>query len=620
MASFIGELKRRNVFKVAVSYAIVAWLSIQIAATVLPTFDAPRWVIQTLTFFVILGFPAAVVLAWAYEVTPEGIKRASATSGEPAAGNRAWNPVVIGLLVLAVAFLAVDNYLLPDGPTTVLDGSAPASQPPAPGETAASLPADSNAREVLPNSVAVLPFANLSPDPDNAYFAAGIHETVLNELAKIRDLNVIARTSVLRYADGSTPIEQIARELRVEVVMEGSVQYADDRVRITAQLIDPATGSHLWSEIYERDFADLFAIQSDIASRIAATLEAQLLPSERASISKPPTTSREAQALYLRALATVSDLSPGTPPELSAEFQRYLDAAIELDPTFARAYALKAVDYASYFVRARRVSETAGPADWERLVRESAGRALELDPTLGLAHAALGRMHEVHWREPEARSAYARAYELSPNDRDVLIDFSFFNTNAGRYAEAIELAQRAIELDPVYGSAVLAFAYTRSGNLVAAREVYRALPGSTGFTTRRALVEAALGNETQALALLRGLDQQRDDAATPTDVASRAYAYGRLGLDADARRLVARLEGLAAQYRVSPATWAWASLALRDRDRALELLTTVAVERVPNDGAWGSSLGELQVNAYGDPILDEPEFIAVRSRLGFAAQ
>ena len=488
MASFIGELKRRNVFRVAVSYAIVAWLVIQIAATVLPTFDAPRWIIQTLTFVVILGFPAAVALAWAFEITPEGIKSASAAVDSTEPGRRRSNHVVIGLLLLAVAYLAIDSYRLPERvPGELPSGGEPASNLPAPTDATASPAAPSGAPAALPNSVAVLPFANLSPDPNNAYFAAGIHETVLNELAKIRDLNVIARTAVLRYADGSTPMEQIARELRVEVVMEGSGQYAENRVRITAQLIDPTTGSHLWSENYDRDFADLFAIQSDIAARIAATLEAQLLPSERASIARPLTESREAQALYLRALATVSDLSPGTPPELSAEFQSYLDAAIALDPSFARAYALKAVDYASYFVRARRISETEGPAEWERLVRENADRALELDPTLGLAHAALGRMHEVHWRETEARAEYERAYALSPNDRDVLIDFSFFDTNAGRYTEAIDLAQRAIELDPVYGSAVLAFAHTRSRlRLWAARahggsaEARRAARGANG--------------------------------------------------------------------------------------------------------------------------------------------
>jgi TolB-like protein len=616
MASFIGELKRRNVFRVAVSYAIVAWLSIQIAATVLPTFDAPRWVIQTLTFVVILGFPAAVALAWAFEITPEGIKAASASTEPAESGRRRSNHVVIGLLLLAVAYLAIDNYILPDRVPAEQPSREAVSDARASPETAGMPRAPARAADVLPNSVAVLPFANLSPDPDNAYFAAGIHETVLNELAKISDLNVIARTAVLRYADGAIPIEQIARELRVEVIMEGSVQYAENRVRITAQLIDPATGSHLWSENYDRDFADLFAIQSDIASRIATTLEAQLLPSERASIARPLTDSREGQALYLRALATVSDLSPGTPPELSAEFQGYLDAAIALDPKFARAYALKAVDYASYFVRARRLSETEGPDDWERLVRENAGRALELDPTLGLAHAALGRMHEVHWREVEARSAYERAYELSPNDRDVLIDFSFFNTNARRYPEAIELAQRAIELDPVYGSAVLAFAHTRAGDLRAAAEVYRALPG---FVGRRAVVEAALGNEAQALALLDALDREPAETVTPTDVAWRAYAYGRLGREAEARGLVARLVALTTQYRVSPGTWAWASLALRDRDRALEYLMALAADRVPNDGAWGSSLGELQVNAYNDPILDEREFVAIRNRLGFAA-
>jgi TolB-like protein len=217
--------------------------------------------------------------------------RDEGTDGPVESGGRRIEFALIGLLVLAVGFMLVDSYVLEDS-DRLAEVRQTASTVGSVAETPTPIVVEES-RDVLPNSVAVLPFENLSPDPDNAYFAAGIHEEVLNQLAKIDALNIIARTSMLQYADQTKSIPEIADELNVETVMEGSVRFADDRVLVTAQLIDPVTNSHLWSESYNREFADIFAIQADIAMNIANALEAEFSLEEQAQIEELPTDSPE---------------------------------------------------------------------------------------------------------------------------------------------------------------------------------------------------------------------------------------------------------------------------------------------------------------------------------------
>lgn len=316
--SLFAELKRRNIFRVGVAYVIVAWLLIQVASILLPTFQAPEWVMRVFTLFVFLGFPLAIFLAWVYELTPEGIKAASSSGPDKyhtRTTGQQLNYTIITLLALAVVFLALDNYVLTgaekeSGVSKLNAADVRSENAPVSKNATEKVIAGETRKERLSNSVAVLVFENLSANLDHAYFAAGIHDTILNELAKISDLNVIARTTMLRYANTDKSIAQIADELNVETVMEGSVQYAEGRVLVTAQLIDPKTDAHLWSANYDREFAGIFALQTEIASKIAAALEAKLLPAERADIETPMTSSPEAYALYLRAVTSVVDLGP----------------------------------------------------------------------------------------------------------------------------------------------------------------------------------------------------------------------------------------------------------------------------------------------------------------------
>lgn len=248
--SLLSELKRRNVVRVAVAYLAAAWLLLEVASVVLPSFLAPVWIMQALIVATSLGFPLAALLAWHYEWTPDGIRTTSdipATAAVRFTGRRL-DFVIIGLLILAVAFLWIDRD----------DDSA-----------------------VAANSIAVLPFANLSPDPENAYYAAGLHDEILNQLAKLSALSLVSRTTMLRYADTTLTIPEIARELEVANVIEGSVRFAGDRIRITMQLIDTATDEHIWSETYDREFNDIFEIESSIAKSVANALAAEFSEEER---------------------------------------------------------------------------------------------------------------------------------------------------------------------------------------------------------------------------------------------------------------------------------------------------------------------------------------------------
>jgi TolB-like protein len=291
--SFLSELKRRNIHRVAAAYAVVAWLVVQGTSVFAPALNLPEWPMRLLALLGLIGFPVALTVAWLYELTPQGLKLAADVPLEPSTRRvtaQKLNYLIIGALVVTVIFLGVDNYRSRAGTATPAAATAPSGADAAP------------VSDVLPNSVAVLPFANMSPNPDDAYFAQGIHEEVLNQLAKIGALNVIARTSVLRYAESTMAIPDIARELNVGTVMEGSVRYAGDDVRITAQLIDPKTGAHVWSEAYQRKIDDIFAIQADIAMNIANALRAEFSLEEQPAIETPPTVSPEAYALYLQAI------------------------------------------------------------------------------------------------------------------------------------------------------------------------------------------------------------------------------------------------------------------------------------------------------------------------------
>jgi TolB-like protein len=461
--SFWAELKRRNVVKVAIAYAIVSWLLVQVAGLMFPVLLLPDWLLRAFVVFLMLLLPIALLLAWVYEITPEGIKRTvdvpPAQSTTHVTGQKL-NYVVTALLVAAVALMAVDNYVLDDrgestpgaaGSATAADSTAPAAAAGAADATAGGATAATDGR--LPNSVAVLPFKSLSADANDVYITAGIHEEILNQLVRLGGLNPISRTTMMRYADSSKAIPEIARELNVESVIEGSVRRAGERVLVTVQLIDPATDLYLWSESYERDLADLFGVQIDIARNVVQALEVQLsVPDQEALSRDPPTRSREAYELYLAALGLAR--APTNETVLAA-IER-LDRALELDPEFIDAWAYKASGHAvlSGLVADPQAQYTAAVA--------AASRAIELDPRSSRGHAALGFALYPQGEWARAREEFERARALGAPVSE-LTPYSVMQMAVGDFAGARETLLADLALNPMNG--------TVAGFLLAAHEM-----------------------------------------------------------------------------------------------------------------------------------------------------
>ena len=299
--NFFAELKRRNVYKVAVAYAVVAWLLIQVATQVFPFFEIPNWAVRLVVLLLILGFPVALILAWAFEITPEGIKRAEDVSPDESItsrGGRKLVGVTIALAVIAAGLLAF--HLLRSKST------------PTPRQSeAATVPAITS-QPIPDKSIAVLPFDNLSRDPDNAYFASGIQDEIITRLAKIADLKVISRTSTQQYQSKPGNLSEIAKQLGVANILEGSVQKAADQVRVNVQLIQVASDSHLWADTYDRKLVDIFAVESEVAKAIADALQAKLTGGEQQALAVKPTNNSEAYDAYLRGwlLKPARSLSP----------------------------------------------------------------------------------------------------------------------------------------------------------------------------------------------------------------------------------------------------------------------------------------------------------------------
>src|SRR5262249_21854673 len=311
LMNFFSELKRRNVYKVAVAYAVAAWLTIQAASIFLPAFNAPQWAMQIVLLILVVGFPIALVFSWAFEITPEGIVRESDVEAGESITHHTGRKIVALTIVLAVIAAGLFLFQLIRARST-----------------------SPWAATITNKSIAVLPFDNLSRDPDNAYFVEGIQDEILTRLAKIADLKVIARSSTQRFQN-KADLPQIAQQLGVAHLLEGSVQKVNDQVRINVQLIKAANEAHLWAEVYDRKLTDIFAVETEIAKTIADTLQAKLSGSEQHAIAARPTENTEAHQLYLKGRffwnkRTAADLRKSID---------YFNQAIAIDPNYALAYA-----------------------------------------------------------------------------------------------------------------------------------------------------------------------------------------------------------------------------------------------------------------------------------------
>src|SRR6266508_2536908 len=411
--NFFVELKRRNVYKVAVAYIVAGWALSQGIAQVFPVFDIPNWVIRLIVVLVIIGLPVALGLAWAFELTPEGIKR---TDAADAVGERSRGHTWIYIVIVAAAF-SIGLFFL---------GRYSA------GNRTASPTGISN------KSIAVLPFDNLSRDPDNAYFAEGVQDEILTRLAKVADLKVISRTSTQRFKSAPSDLREIAKQLGVTNILEGSVQKADEQVRVNVQLINALTDAHLWADTYDRKLIDIFSVESEIAKTIADTLQAKLTGSEKQMMAAQSTSDTAAYELYHKGRSLWEKRSGDNIPKAIAFYEQ----AIARDPNYALAYAglAKAYILLPFYTGADRL-------DAYSKAKDAALKALRLDPNLAEAHLALGKV--LFFSEIDLAGAlreYQRAIELQPNDATAHHWLGNDTLAAlGRFEEAIAQGKRAVE-------------------------------------------------------------------------------------------------------------------------------------------------------------------------------
>src|SRR5438876_2172892 len=434
--NFFAELKRRNVYKVAVAYAVVAWLLIQAASIILPSFEAPAWLMKILIAALAIGFPIAVVLAWAFEITPQGIVRAEDVSPTESITKHTGHKLIgvtVVLAVIAASLLAYQFLRSKSAATTTPSITS------APTSTTASTP-------ISEKSIAVLPFENLSDDKQNAFFTDGVQDEILTDLAKIADLKVISRTSVMQYKSG-TPrnLREIAQQLGVAHLLEGSVQRAGGKVRVNAQVIDARTDVHQWAQSFDRDIADVFAIQSEIAKAIADQLQAKLSPSEKTAIERPPTSDVTAFDLYSRAKTLLLSLSftvQAKPNLLQAV--DLLDQALAHDPQFFLAYCQLAYGHANlYFQNLDRTPERRAQAE------AAVQAAFRLRPDAGEAHLARAEnFYRVDLDYSAALKELDTARRTLPNDPHVFELTGYIRRRQGQHNEGLQNMQRALELDP----------------------------------------------------------------------------------------------------------------------------------------------------------------------------
>ena len=439
-----NELRRRNVFRVGIAYIVGAWLLVQAADLVLDVIGAPDIILRSVVALLALGFFPAVMFAWAFEMTPEGLKRESEVDrSQSITGHtgKKLNVVTIVMVIAAVGFVIVERYL-PGRNSPASESTAqqvqqkPAIQTP---EVIASLTAGADKK-----SIAVLPFANRSNQLDDLFFTDGIHDDLLTQLAKIHDLNVISRTSVMEYRDTQKNLKEIGAELNVGTILEGGIQKVGNRVRINAQLIEAATDNHLWAETFDRELTaeNIFDIQSEIARKIVQAVAGELTPEEEQLLAEIPTRNLAAYEAYLRAREVFYGANYSRSQEFAA--QPWLEKAIALDPDYTEAYALLASLYGQIYWRGVDNSDA-----FLEKYRDTIDLALELNPN---SPSALRALANYHYRvENDYRLSLTlleQALEKAPGNVDLHADRALSLRRLGRWQESIEGFRKALEIDP----------------------------------------------------------------------------------------------------------------------------------------------------------------------------
>jgi len=482
--SFFAELKRRKVHRVAIAYAVAAWLLIQVATQVFPFFEIPNWAVRLVVLLLVLGFPIALILSWIFDLTPQGIRRTEESDRSLAA--------------------------LPVGPAGI--------------------------RNIPEKSIAVLPFENLSDDKENEYFAAGVHNDILSNLAKVADLKVISRTSVQQFKSGTRNLREIGLALGVAHILEGTARRAGNRIRVNAQLIDARSDAQLWGETFDREITDLFALQSELAQRISQELRANLSAREKTNLQTHPTRDILAYELFLRARELFHWAGSGYSYDKGADALRLIDEAIKRDPQFALAYGLASrlhseLFWFGYDKSASRLEKAKAAAD----------AALELQPDLGEAHLAKAFYYYYGFRQYDvAQKHVTDAIRAIPNDADVLNTAGAIARRVGRWNEAASSLEQARDRDPrnlsvlwsLFESYLALHEYTKADGTV--NDALSVSPAADFFVLARNAIALFRDGDTAPLrSALRKLPRSFDPGGATSTIALRLSLMERDVEEAD---------------------------------------------------------------------------------------
>jgi len=575
--NFFSELKRRNVYKVAIAYAVVAWLLMQIATQVFPFLEIPNWAIRLVIMLIVIGFPIALVIAWAFELTPEGLKRTEFADELPkkSARNRVWIYVVVIAGAISVSLFFLGRF---------------------------TAPRHAGATEPLSKSIAVLPFDNQNRDPDTDYLSDGIPESIINSLSQLPNLRVMSRNSVFHYKGKDMDAQAVAKELKVQAVLTGRMTQRGDGLSISVELINAQDNSEIWGQQYNRKLADVFAVQEEIAKEISEKLRLKLSGAERQQLTKRPTENIKAFQYYMQGRSYINRQTR----EDLLEAIRYCEKAIEEDRNYALAYAGLADAYNNLGVRGY-----IAPIEGRRKAEEAARKALALDENLAEAHGALGFAYiqfapsNFSLGDRELR----RAIELSPSLAVAHLYLGYSLVRQGRLDESLEKLPKARELDPLSSiiARTAALPYYLKRDYVRALELLRQANelGPALSTTWEIGVYIQNRSFDEALAELE--KAKRDRKNDSILIYDTGMVYAAQGKRAEALLIVKELEEMSGAS-LSEAHWiAKIYATLNEKELALTWL-----ERGLAAGAIGAF---HKGDPVWDPIRDDSRFAALVGKM-----
>jgi serine/threonine-protein kinase len=574
--NFFSELKRRNVYKVAVAYAVVAWLLVQVTTQVFPIFEIPNWALRLIVLAIITGFPVALVLAWAFELTPEGLKRTEdvdlATAARPPR-KRAWIFVVIIAGAMSLGLFFLGRY------------------------TAGNKTASPN--DISNKSIAVLPFVNMSADKNDEYLSDGMTEELINVLSKVPGLRVPGRTSCFAFKGKNEDgiFRRVGDQLHVGTVLEGSVRKAGDKLRVTAQLINVSDGYHLWSKDYDGDVKDILNFQSNVAAQVVQALQVKLGGDETRALAKKPTENLEAHRLYLLGRYEFAKYTQAGWNNAI----RYYEEALKLDPNYALAYCGLADNYA--YMGSVVMPEKEAIAK----EKEFAQKALELDPELAEAHMSLALALIAVFDWQNGLKEFDRALELNPNLAFAYELQAWTLNGLGRFDEAIAKTRKAVELDPLnpfFQMSLSFFQYWARRYDDAIAQARKTLEMDPNSAIARVLLGLSFLKKSDTAGAIAELQKARAPNPGAWYQGFLGYAYAISGDRVKAEQALHELEDVAKHQYVSPTAFATIYLGLGDKEKVLDCLEKAYEQQ--DSACW-----YLKIDQIYDNVRNEPRFQAL---------